>query len=56
MRTMQKMEIFARYPLKIQEKLCAVAWHEKIGPNRVVLREDHLASCIYYVTSGRRKN
>nr|XP_026696464.1 uncharacterized protein LOC100180193 isoform X1 [Ciona intestinalis] len=53
MRSMQKVELFARYPLSVQRRLCSKAWLESFEANRVVLREGHQPSCFYFVISGR---
>ncbi|XP_077974806.1 cyclic nucleotide-binding domain-containing protein 2-like isoform X3 [Styela clava] len=53
MRTMQKMEIFARFPLSIQRRLCECAWLQTVEPNRVLLRSGHVGQSVYYVISGR---
>nr|CAB3262525.1 uncharacterized protein LOC100180193 [Phallusia mammillata] len=53
MRSMQKLELFARYPLNVQRRLCSKAWLEDFDANRVVLRNGHRPSCFYFVLSGR---
>jgi len=53
MRSMQKLELFARYPIKVQKRLCSRGWFEEYEPNRVILREGHKPVCFYFVISGR---
>ncbi|CAK8686417.1 unnamed protein product [Clavelina lepadiformis] len=52
-RNMQKLELFARFPLNVQKRLCSMAWLESFDSNRVIIRGGHRPSCFYFIISGR---
>ena len=53
MRNMQKLELFARYPLTVQQRLASKAWMVEFDPNRVIIRGGHRPECFYFILSGR---
>jgi len=53
LRTMQKFDLFSRYPLKIQQSFAANGWLEQHQADKIILMKNHPANCIYFVLSGR---
>jgi len=53
LRTMQKFDLFSRYPVLIQQSFAANGWLEQHQADKIVLMKNHPANCIYFVLSGR---
>ncbi|XP_064637903.1 uncharacterized protein LOC135494082 [Lineus longissimus] len=50
---LQHLRSFAEYPLHMQEKLCRVAWYERVPARRVIIRQGHTAENFYFILSGK---
>ncbi|KAJ8297712.1 hypothetical protein KUTeg_024243, partial [Tegillarca granosa] len=49
---LQALRSLSEYPLRTQEKLCKVAWYQKIGPKKAIVRQGHHAESFYFILSG----
>ncbi|PZC76824.1 hypothetical protein B5X24_HaOG204059 [Helicoverpa armigera] len=46
------LKCFKRYPNHVKKKLAAVTYFKYYGPNRVIVRQHHDASALYFIVTG----
>ncbi|XP_025079313.1 cyclic nucleotide-binding domain-containing protein 2-like isoform X2 [Pomacea canaliculata] len=49
---LQKIAVFSKYPLDIQEKMIRKGLYLRIGPKRIIVRQGHKAQYFYIAVSG----
>ncbi|XP_050294826.1 cyclic nucleotide-binding domain-containing protein 2-like [Anthonomus grandis grandis] len=46
------LKVFRRYPPNVKSQLAAVTYFVYIGPDRVIVKQDHAPSAMYFLLSG----
>lgn len=46
------LKCFRRYPSEVKSQLAAVTYFVYIGPERVIVKQDHQPSAMYFLLAG----
>ncbi|KAK6172581.1 hypothetical protein SNE40_016208 [Patella caerulea] len=49
---LQSLQSLGEYPIQTQEKLCQVAWYQKVPSRKAIVRQGHPSECFYFVLGG----
>ncbi|XP_067661263.1 cyclic nucleotide-binding domain-containing protein 2-like isoform X2 [Haliotis asinina] len=49
---LQTLQSLSEYPLRTQERLCLVAWYQRVEAKKVIIRQGHYPECFYFILSG----
>lgn len=49
---LQTLESFSELPLHMQQDVCKVAWLQSLPPNKVIIKQDHVAENFYFIING----
>jgi len=49
---LQTLEAFSELPLHMQQDVCKVAWLQSLPPNKIIIKQDHIAENFYFIING----
>lgn len=49
---LQTLESFSDLPLHMQQDVCKVAWLQSLPPNKIIIKQDHVADNFYFIING----
>ncbi|XP_078371606.1 uncharacterized protein LOC144655264 isoform X1 [Oculina patagonica] len=49
---LQTLESFSELPLHMQQDVCKVAWLQSLPPNKIIIKQDHVADNFYFIING----
>lgn len=49
---LQTLESFSELPLHMQQDVCKVAWLQSLPPNKIIIKQNHVAENFYFIING----
>ncbi|XP_071087046.1 uncharacterized protein [Haliotis cracherodii] len=49
---LQTLQSLSEYPLRTQERLCRMAWYQRVEAKKAIIRQGHYPECFYFILSG----